>query len=153
MSHTEAQAAELAKIRTMRDVFDYCNKYGLCSVAQGMIELPPPATLRKIIAEEFLKDSHLIHQYGARIGAKPYLDALRPFLKSLYGIDVPAESIMAASGVSGAIVATLLALRSHKKNRVAILEPFYTYHKRQVGVRQLLLSAHCHTGRRGVWSL
>lgn len=34
MAHTDAQSAELAKIRTMRDVFDYCNKHGLCSVAQ-----------------------------------------------------------------------------------------------------------------------
>lgn len=67
---------ELSKIRTMRDVFDYCNKYNLCSVAQGMIELPPPALLRKIIADEFLKDSHIIHQYGARIGARPYIEAL-----------------------------------------------------------------------------
>lgn len=97
-----------------------------------MIELPPPAVLRKLISDEFLKDSHLIHQYGARIGARPYLDALLPFMKKLYGIDVPADAVMACSGVSGAIVATLLALRAKNKSRIAILEPFYTYHKRQV---------------------
>lgn len=38
MAHTDAQSAELAKIRTMRDVFDYCNKHGLCSVAQVLDE-------------------------------------------------------------------------------------------------------------------
>jgi hypothetical protein len=32
----DAKEADLAKIRTMRDVFDYCNKYNLCSVAQGI---------------------------------------------------------------------------------------------------------------------
>lgn len=97
-----------------------------------MIELPPPALLRKLIAEEFMKDSHIIHQYGARIGAKPYLDSLLPFLQKMYGVSVTPDCIMATSGVSGAIVATLLALRSHNKSRIAILEPFYTYHKRQV---------------------
>ncbi len=40
--------------------------------------------------------------------------------------------MLATSGVSGAIVATLLALRKRGKTRVAVLEPFYTYHKRQV---------------------
>lgn len=53
-------------------------------------------------------------------------------MKSVYNITIPPDCVMAASGVSGAIVATLLALRSRNKTRVAILEPFYTYHKRQV---------------------
>ncbi len=34
--HADPIEADLAKIRTMRDVFDYCNKYNLCSVAQGI---------------------------------------------------------------------------------------------------------------------
>lgn len=122
----------MEKIATMRDVFDFCNKYNLCSVAQGMIELPPPRKLREIVAEDSLKDSHEIHQYGARIGAKCYLEALTRFLKKHNDADVPVEAILATCGVSAAIVATLLALRAEGKTNVALYEPFYTYHKKQV---------------------
>jgi hypothetical protein len=79
-----SREAELAKIRTMRDVFDFCQKYGLCSVAQGMIEIAPPRQLREIVAADVLRDSHEIHQYGARVGAAPYLAAVHQFLASMY---------------------------------------------------------------------
>ena len=116
----------------MRAVFDFCNKYGLHSVAQGMIELPPPRLLRELVAEEALRDSHLIHQYGARVGAAPYLDAVVAFLKRRHGVVVPREAVLATAGVSGAIVSTLLMLRQQGRRRIALLEPFYTYHRKQV---------------------
>jgi aspartate/methionine/tyrosine aminotransferase len=123
--------AELDRIRTMRDVFDYCARHGLYSVAQGMIELPPPRRLRELVAEECLRDSHEIHQYGARIGGAPYLDAVVSYLKRRYGASVPRDGVMAIAGVSGGIVSTLLSLRTGGKKQVALLEPFYTYHSRQ----------------------
>ena len=33
---------------SMRDVFDFCKRHNVDSLAQGMIELPPPETLRKL---------------------------------------------------------------------------------------------------------
>lgn len=126
---------DLSTLRTMRDVFDYCQRKGLYSVAQGMIELPPPRALREIVAADVLKDeapSSDIHQYRSRMGERDYLNALRTLLKDHYATDVPEGSILATSGVTGAIVAALMVLRKQGKSRMAVIEPYYTYHSRQV---------------------
>jgi aminotransferase len=100
-----------------------------------MIELPPPRVLREVVAANVLKDEapHSdLHQYRSRMGERDYLAALRSLLKRHYGADVPEGSILATSGVTGAIVASLMMLRKRGKSRIAVIEPYYTYHARQV---------------------
>jgi len=124
---------EVLKLKTMRDVFDYCQRNNLQSVAQGMIELPPPLRLRQITAEACLaEDGQHVHQYRSRFGEPEYLASIRKLLKRHYNVDAPEGSILAASGVTGAIVATLLTLRAQGRKNIALIEPFYTYHGRQV---------------------
>jgi len=128
-------ANDLSKLRTMRDVFDYCQRNGLYSVAQGMIELPPPRQLRELVAANVLQDESPysdLHQYRCRMGEPDYLGALRALLKRHYGVEVPEGSILATSGVTGAIVSTLMVLRRRGKSRIGVIEPYYTYHARQV---------------------
>jgi len=124
---------DLSKLKTMRDVFDYCQKNNLYSVAQGMIEMPPPLVLRQLVAAAVLdEDKQDVHQYRSRMGEKDYLDSLRALMHKHYGVDLPEGSVLGTSGVTGAIVATLLVLRKKGKTRMAVIEPYYTYHARQV---------------------
>eukprot|EP01089_Gocevia_fonbrunei_P021277 TRINITY_DN81_c0_g1_i1.p1 TRINITY_DN81_c0_g1~~TRINITY_DN81_c0_g1_i1.p1 ORF type:complete len:386 (-),score=67.54 TRINITY_DN81_c0_g1_i1:17-1174(-) len=123
---------ELSKIQTMRDVFDYCTKNKLHSVAQGMIELPPPRKLREIVSAAILDDTQQhINQYRNRYGEPPYLQAIQTLLEKHYNTKAPLTSILATAGVTGAIVATLMMLRKRARTRIALIEPFYTYHSRQ----------------------
>lgn len=48
---------DFKNIKTMRDINDYCIRKGIPSLAQGMIELPPPQTLRQITAEAVMQDN------------------------------------------------------------------------------------------------
>ena len=48
---------ELEDLKTMRDINDYCVQRGIPSLAQGMIELPPPLALRKITAETAMQEN------------------------------------------------------------------------------------------------
>jgi aspartate/methionine/tyrosine aminotransferase len=129
------QQDELANLRTMRDVFDYCQSKNLFSVAQGMIELPPPRLLREIVARSILDESHQeLHQYRARFGETDYLAAIRNLLQKHYGVEVPQGAILATSGVTGALIASLMLLRKQGKSTVAVIEPYYTYHSRHVQV-------------------
>ncbi len=90
---------DLAKLKTMRDVFDYCQRNNLYSVAQGMIELPPPRVLREIVARSVLnEESQDLHQYRSRMGEKDYLQALRNLLAKHYGVNLPEGAILATSG-------------------------------------------------------
>src|SRR5438045_116443 len=98
-SSAAAEDGEVAKIRTMRDVFDYCQKRNLYSVAQGMIELPPPLQLRKLCTEAMLaEDQQHFSQYRARFGEADYLESIRRFVAKLYGVQLPEGSILAISG-------------------------------------------------------
>jgi aspartate/methionine/tyrosine aminotransferase len=128
-------AEDLSHLRTMRDVFDYCQRKGIYSVAQGMIELPPPRVLRQVVADHVLLDEtpgSAVHQYRSRMGEPDYLEAIRRLLKNHYGTEVPEGSLLATAGVTGGIVAALMVLRKRGKSRMAVIEPYYTYHARQV---------------------
>jgi len=46
-----------SNFRTMRDINDFCEKRKIPSLAQGMIELPPPLSLRKLASEAVLTDN------------------------------------------------------------------------------------------------
>lgn len=116
---------------TMRDIFDFCQKYNLHNLAQGMIELAPPVKLRQI-ASEVCMQGHEVHQYRNRFGELEYREALQKLLKRYYHADVPKEAILATSGVSGAIFATMMMLRNENPNaKIGLIVPFYTYHQKQ----------------------
>jgi aspartate/methionine/tyrosine aminotransferase len=94
-------AEDLSHLRTMRDVFDYCQRKGIYSVAQGMIELPPPRVLRQVVADHVLLDEtpgSAVHQYRSRMGEPDYLEAIRRLLKNHYGTEVPEGSLLATAG-------------------------------------------------------
>lgn len=55
----EKPAISLGKNASMRDVGDYCKKYNIPSLAQGMIELPPPIKLRELAASYALSEEGL----------------------------------------------------------------------------------------------
>jgi len=114
----------------MRDIFDYCTALGIPSLAQGMIELPPPVSLRKRAAETSMDPS--VHTYRNRLGEVTYRESIRYLLKERYNTDVPLEAILATQGVTGGIVSALSMLKQKKYKKPALLEPFYTYHIRDI---------------------
>jgi len=124
----------LPKGFTMRDIFDFCTKFNLHNLAQGMIELSPPKKMRERVANLCLTDE-TVHQYRNRMGEEEYRVAIKNFLARHYNINVPLESVLATSRVSGAIFSTLLTLRNEKRGqplKVGLLVPFYTYHQKQI---------------------
>ncbi|KAL0477188.1 aspartate aminotransferase [Acrasis kona] len=117
---------------SMRDIFDFCTRKGIPSVAQGMIELPPPVGLRKLASELTLRDD--VHTYRNRFGTEEYLDGLVNLCKSHYGFHeaFTKDNILATHGVTGACVTVLSYLKTLGKNRVGLISPFYTYHVREL---------------------
>eukprot|EP00457_Paulinella_chromatophora_P010663 gb/GEZN01010774.1/.p1 GENE.gb/GEZN01010774.1/~~gb/GEZN01010774.1/.p1 ORF type:complete len:392 (-),score=53.95 gb/GEZN01010774.1/:4-1179(-) len=116
---------------SMRDIFDLCTKHKLFSLAQGMIELPPPIKLRQLAASEAMSED--IHTYRKRIGEPVYLRAISRLLNEHYKTpNIPEEAIMATQGVTSGVYAALLLLKQQGKSRVAVLEPFYTYHMKDI---------------------
>lgn len=116
---------------SMRDIFDYCSKNNLKSVAQGMIELPPPEKLRVKISETATLPN--VHTYRNRWGEPDFRAALVTHLTRREGHSfLKTDNLLATSGVTGAIISALLLARSRGVRKTALLEPFYTYHARQV---------------------
>lgn len=115
----------------MRDIFDVCQKHGLPSLAQGMIEFPPPAKLRAIAAQTVTRDE--VHTYRNRMGEQDYRSSMAGLVRSVYGEQVDAENVLAVAGVAGGVSAALFYFRRKKPDAtVAIMEPFYTYHSMEV---------------------
>ena len=137
-------------------------KRNLQNLAQGMIELSPPQTLRNL-ASELMREESDVHTYRNRFGEIEYREALVKLLKEYYNTEnIAFDNILATSGVrfkiaystlffsferffnpffnkfthfhkkSGAIYATLTALKKEGKTKVGVTNPFYTYHERQV---------------------
>eukprot|EP00933_Yihiella_yeosuensis_P020970 TRINITY_DN16706_c1_g2_i2.p1 TRINITY_DN16706_c1_g2~~TRINITY_DN16706_c1_g2_i2.p1 ORF type:complete len:386 (+),score=62.57 TRINITY_DN16706_c1_g2_i2:83-1240(+) len=115
----------------MRDIFDLCQKHGLPSLAQGMIEFPPPEKLRNIAAEKVMTTG--VHTYRTRMGEGDFKESIAKMVKSVYNEDVKSENVLAVAGVAGGVTAALFHLRkSRPEANVAIMEPFYTYHSSEV---------------------
>jgi aspartate/methionine/tyrosine aminotransferase len=115
----------------MRDIFDLCQRHGLPSLAQGMIELPPPQSLREIAARHVMSSD--VHTYRPRMGVDDYRASIAAMARTVYGEQVAPENVLATPGVAGGVTAALLALRRAKPEAtVAIMEPFYTYHALEV---------------------
>eukprot|EP01100_Stratorugosa_tubuloviscum_P013327 TRINITY_DN661_c0_g2_i1.p1 TRINITY_DN661_c0_g2~~TRINITY_DN661_c0_g2_i1.p1 ORF type:complete len:388 (-),score=185.92 TRINITY_DN661_c0_g2_i1:119-1282(-) len=111
---------------TMRDINDYCVKKGIPSLAQGMIELAPPALLRNLTSETINRED--IHRYRTRFGEDCYREALSYMINRFYNVNIPKDAIIATAGVTAGIVSVLMMARSEGKNRVGLIEPAYTYH-------------------------
>ncbi|KAF0972301.1 hypothetical protein FDP41_009204 [Naegleria fowleri] len=121
----------LPKGATMRDIFDYCEKHGLDSVAQGMIELAPPMTLRSLLQKITMDDS--VHQYRARMGQPVYREGLLNMLRNHYGMkNLELDNILAVQGVTAGCLSTLLWMKEQGKTQIGLMTPFYTYHLRDV---------------------
>ncbi|KAJ9453038.1 Aspartate aminotransferase [Diplonema papillatum] len=125
-------ASELANMRSMRDINDYCVARGIMTLAQGMIELPPPEALRRLGGEALMRlDTHC---YRNRKGEPDFVAAVEKLLRSEGVVARLASSVLATQGVTGAFVAALLHLKqlAGRSPTVLLLEPFYTYHLRQI---------------------
>lgn len=109
---TDEDAEVLRNIKSMRDIHDFCTKRGLPSLAQGMIELTPPAKLQQTAAQVFTSDG--VHTYRNRIGEPEFLNALTRMMKNANGEEVAPENILACPGVTGGVIAALLTLKARK---------------------------------------
>lgn len=115
----------------MRDIFDLCQKHGLPSLAQGMIEFPPPERLREIAAKTVMQTG--VHTYRTRMGEEDFRAATAGMVKRVYGESVKPENVLAVAGVAGGVTAALFHLRKTRPEaNFAIMEPFYTYHSLEV---------------------
>lgn len=115
----------------MRDIFDLCQKHGLPSLAQGMIEFPPPEKLRSIAAKKVMETG--VHTYRTRMGEEDYKASIVGLVRRFYDETVEPENVLAVAGVAGGVTAALFHLRKTKPEaNVAIMEPFYTYHSLEV---------------------
>jgi len=121
----------------MRDIFDFCKKNNIHSLAQGMIELAPPLKLRQLASQMCLQEDE-IHQYRNRFGEDEYREALAETCQKRYkSPDVTKDHILATAGVTGALVSVLTQLKNEKggveKVRgPSLIVPFYTYHAKQI---------------------
>ena len=116
----------------MRDIFDLCQKHGLPSLAQGMIEFPPPQRLREIASKRVMEPG--LHTYRTRMGEGEYRTALAALVRKVYGEEnITPDNVLAVAGVAGGVSAALLHLRKQKPDcNFAVLEPSYTYHSHEV---------------------
>jgi aspartate/methionine/tyrosine aminotransferase len=115
----------------MRDIFDLCQKHGLPSLAQGMIEFPPPKKLREIASQTVLRDE--VHTYRTRMGENDFRSSIADFVGKVYGEKIAAENVLGVAGVAGGVSAALFHLRRSRPDaNVALMEPFYTYHSAEV---------------------
>eukprot|EP01061_Rhynchopus_euleeides_P008023 TRINITY_DN17093_c0_g1_i1.p1 TRINITY_DN17093_c0_g1~~TRINITY_DN17093_c0_g1_i1.p1 ORF type:complete len:390 (+),score=162.53 TRINITY_DN17093_c0_g1_i1:70-1239(+) len=128
--------AEFEKMSSMRDINDYCVGKGLYTLSQGMIEIPPSKALREAAADVMRSDEG--HCYRARLGEVDYLEAVSNLL-TREGVQVPAghsmsECVLATQGVTAGIVSSILHLQHTlgRQPRIALLEPYYTYHAVQI---------------------
>lgn len=115
----------------MRDIFDLCQKHGLISLAQGMIEFPPPEKLRNIAAKQVQQTG--VHTYRTRMGEEDFKKSISKLVAEVYGEKIAPDNVLATAGVAGGVTAALLYLRKIRPDAtVALMEPFYTYHSLEV---------------------
>jgi len=127
----QREEIKLPQGANMRDVFDICRQHNLPSLAQGMIEFPPPTKLRQIASELVVTDE--IHTYRTRTGELDYKESVAKMVEHVYGEKVEPANVLAVPGVAGGVSAALLHLRKKKPDaRMFLMEPFYTFHGSEV---------------------
>ena len=95
-----------------------------------MIELPPPVKLREIAGRLLASDEG--HTYRTRRGEPEYIEALQTMLAKAYRTTVPQKALLATSGVTGALFASLQMAHGRGVKRIGVTNPFYTYHGKHI---------------------
>lgn len=137
MTDNSSNRIQLPPNASMRDIFDYCQKMNLPSVAQGMIELDPPATILELARDKlFIGGQDSVHMYRGRLGEDEYLDGVLHMLHEHYRVPVSGglkrSNLLATQGVTGACVALFATLMQQRLNKIGLVSPFYTYHLKQI---------------------
>lgn len=99
-----------------------CREAGAINLAQGLCQVPPPASL---LAEGMRDFRDVDHSYSAPEGLGVFREAVADKLKRHSGLSVePATQIVATVGAAGALMATFTALLD-PGDGVLLFEPFY----------------------------
>lgn len=102
-----------------------CQEVGAINLAQGLCQVPPPASLLAEGARDF---QQLGHSYSPAEGLAAFREAAADKLKRHSGLSVePATEVVATIGATGGLMATLTALLN-PGDGVLIFEPVYGYH-------------------------
>ncbi len=111
-----------------------CQEMGAINLAQGLCQVPPPASLLAEGARDF---GSIGHSYSAAEGVTAFREAVADKLKRRSGLSVdPATQIVATVGATGALTAALTALLN-PGDGVLLFEPFYSYHLAMLKVLNL----------------
>jgi aminotransferase len=111
-----------------------CQETGAINLAQGLCQVPPPASLLSEAVRDF---RDVGHSYSPAEGLAVFREAVAGKLKRYSGLSVdPATGVVATVGATGALVAALAAL-CNAGDGVLIFEPFYGYHLSALKVREL----------------
>jgi aspartate/methionine/tyrosine aminotransferase len=99
------------------------------------LQIAPPTKLSEIATEYLSKPEHeAIHTYRRRFGEEDYIAAIYDILTKQFKVSVAKDNILATSGVTGGIVSTMNFLKRQGKQRIGLVEPFYTYHVKQAAL-------------------
>jgi aminotransferase len=102
-----------------------CRELGAVNLAQGLSQVPPPASLLAEGARDF---EDIGHSYSQPEGLAVFREAVADKLKRYSGLSVePATQVVATVGATGALMATLMALLD-AGDGVILFEPFYSYY-------------------------
>jgi aminotransferase len=111
-----------------------CQELGAINLAQGLCQVPPPASLLAEGARDF---PDFGHSYSPAEGLAVFREAVADKLKRHSGLSVePATQVVATIGATGALIATLTALLD-PGDGVLLFEPFYSYHLSALKVHDL----------------
>jgi aminotransferase len=111
-----------------------CQELGAINLAQGLCQVPPPASLLAEGARDF---AGFGHSYSPAEGLAAFREAVADKLKRHSGLSVePATQVVTTIGATGALIATLTALLD-PGDGVLLFEPFYSYHLSALKVRDL----------------
>jgi aminotransferase len=112
-----------------------CQEVGAINLAQGLCQVPPPASLLAEGARDF---GRIGHSYSPGEGFTAFREAVADKLKRRSGLSVdPATQIVATVGATGALMAALMALLD-PGDGVLLFEPFYSYHLSSLRVLDLV---------------
>lgn len=102
-----------------------CRQVGAVNLAQGLSQVPPPASVLAQGARDF---ADVGHSYTQPEGLPVFREAVADKLKRSSGLSVdPATQVLATVGATGALMATLTALLD-QGDGVVLFEPFYSYY-------------------------
>lgn len=102
-----------------------CVEVGAISLAQGLCQVPPPAS---ILAEGARDFRYLGHSYSPAEGLSVFREAVADKLKRYSKLSVePTTEVVTTVGATGALMATLMAMLD-AGDGVLLFEPLYGYH-------------------------